>query len=58
MFYITNIKEQCNNNGKYETLECGNEFYLKLAPPDLKNVNAHFAVNYEGDKMIERIFQS
>jgi hypothetical protein len=38
--------------------ECGNEFYLKLAPPDLKNVNAHFAVNYEGDKMIERIFQS
>ena len=26
MFYITNIKEQCNNNEKYETSECGNEF--------------------------------
>jgi hypothetical protein len=36
--------------------ECGNEFYLKLAPQDPKNVKAHFAVNYEGDKMIERIF--
>ena len=26
MFYITNIKEQCNNNEKHETSEYGNEF--------------------------------
>jgi hypothetical protein len=39
--------------------ECGNEFDLRLIPPKNNNYSkCHMAVNYEGEKMIERILNS
>lgn len=39
--------------------ECGNEFNLRLIPPKNNSYsNCHMAVDYEGDKMIERILIS
>lgn len=39
--------------------ECGNEFNLRLIPPKNNSYNScHMAVDYEGDKMIERILIS
>lgn len=39
--------------------ECGNEFNLRLLPPKNGNwSNSHKAIDYEGEKMIERILNS
>lgn len=39
--------------------ECGNEFNLRLIPSKNNNIkNVHFAENYEGEKMIERILNN
>lgn len=37
---------------------CGNEVYLKLAPSEQKGSNTRFATDYEGEKILERIFKS
>lgn len=39
--------------------ECHNEFNLRLVPPKNNNYyNCHMAIDYEGEKMIERILNS
>lgn len=35
--------------------DCGNEFNLRLIPPKNNITTCHMAVDYEGEKMIERI---
>ena len=38
--------------------ECGNECYLKLSSSYSNSSNIRFAIDYEGEKMLEGIFRS